>query len=75
MLFGSAGAYSQSRPALLRMVGQTVSATIDSVADGDTVRARLDGGGRTLTIRLEGIDAPEQGELFSTQARRRERQG
>jgi endonuclease YncB( thermonuclease family) len=51
------------------MIGQTVSATIVSVADGDTVRARLDRSGRTLTIRLEGIDTPEQGEPFSTQAR------
>jgi micrococcal nuclease len=65
----SASASAQSRPELLRMVGQTVSGTIVSVADGDTVRARLDGGGRTLTIRLEGVDAPEQGEPFSTQAR------
>ena len=50
-------------------MGQTVSGTVVSVADGDTVRARLDNGGRTLTIRLEGVDAPEQGEPFSTQAR------
>jgi endonuclease YncB( thermonuclease family) len=33
------------------------------------VRARLDGSDRTLAIRLEGIDAPERGEPFSTQAR------
>jgi micrococcal nuclease len=65
----SAGASAQARPELLRMIGQTLSATIVSVADGDTVRARLDATGRTLTIRLEGVDAPEQGEPFSTQAR------
>ena len=69
MLLAAADASAQSRPELLRMVGQTVSGTIVSVADGDTVRARLDGTGRTLTIRLEGVDAPEQGEPFSTQAR------
>jgi endonuclease YncB( thermonuclease family) len=63
-----ADARAQSRPELLRMIGQTLSGTIISVADGDTVRARLDGG-RTLTLRLEGIDTPEQGEPFSTQAR------
>ena len=51
------------------MIGQTLSGTIVSVADGDTVRARVDGLGRTLTVRLEGIDTPEQGEPFSTQAR------
>jgi micrococcal nuclease len=68
-LFTSATAHAQSRPELLRIVGQTVSGTIVSVADGDTVRARLDATGRTVTIRLEGVDAPEQGEPFSTQAR------
>ena len=65
----SSEAHAQSRPELLRMVGQTLSGTIVSVADGDTVRARLDATGRTLTIRIEGVDAPEQGEPFSTQAR------
>ena len=65
----SAEATAQSRPELLAMLRQTLSGTIISVADGDTVRARLDGSGRTLTIRLEGIDAPERGEPFSTQAR------
>jgi endonuclease YncB( thermonuclease family) len=67
--FVCADASAQSRPELLRMIGQTVSGTIVSVADGDTVRARLDATGRTLTVRLEGVDAPEQGEPFSTQAR------
>ena len=53
---------------MLRLLGQTISGTIVSVADGDTVRARLDSGS-TIRIRLEGIDAPERGEPFSTQAR------
>lgn len=67
-LFGAAESSAQSRPELLRLIGRTISATIVSVADGDTVRARLDGG-PTIRIRLEGIDTPERGEPFSTQAR------
>ncbi len=68
-LFISAESSAQSRPELLRLLGQTLSGTIVSVADGDTVRARLESSGRTLRIRLEGIDTPERGEPFSTQAR------
>jgi micrococcal nuclease len=60
---------AQSRADLLRLLGQTVSGTVVSVADGDTVRLRLDSSGKTIRVRLEGIDAPEQGEPFSTQAR------
>ena len=60
---------AQSRSELLRMRGQTLSGTVVSIADGDTVRARLDDSGRTVRIRLEGIDTPERGEPFSTQAR------
>ena len=67
-LVASAASSAQSRPELLRLLGQTVSGTIVSVADGDTVRARLDSG-PTIRVRLEGIDAPERGEPFSTQAR------
>jgi endonuclease YncB( thermonuclease family) len=73
VLFLMAAAFSalgaQSRPDLLRLLGQTVSGTVISVADGDTVRIRLDGKGQSVRVRLEGIDAPEQGEPFSTQAR------
>jgi micrococcal nuclease len=67
-LFASAASSAQSRPELLRLLGQTISGTIVSVADGDTVRARLDSG-PTIRVRLEGIDAPERGEPFNTQAR------
>ena len=67
-LCASAASSAQSRPELLRLLGQTISGTIVSVADGDTVRARLDSG-PMIRIRLEGIDAPERGEPFSTQAR------
>ena len=69
LLLLTAGLSAQSRPELLRLLGQTLSATVVSVADGDTVRAKVDGSGRTLRIRLEGIDTPERGEPFSTQAR------
>jgi micrococcal nuclease len=59
----------QGREDLVRLVGQTVSGKTVSVADGDTVRIRLDGTGRVIRVRLEGIDAPEIGEPFSNQAR------
>ena len=59
----------QRREDLIRLVGQTVTGTAVGVADGDTVRIRLDGTGRVIRVRLEGIDAPEVGEPFSTQAR------
>lgn len=38
-------------------IAQTVSGTIASVGDGDTLR--IDQNGRTLTVRLACIDAPE----------------
>ena len=68
-IFVATDASAQSRPELLRLLGQTISGTIISIADGDTVRARVEGSGRTIRIRLEGIDTPERGEPFSTQAR------
>lgn len=40
------------------------------VADGDTIEARLPGEPRPIRIRLEGIDAPEQGEPFAAEALR-----
>ena len=49
-------------------MGKTVSGTVISVADGDTVRLKLDSG-QTIRVRLEGIDTPERGEPFNTQAR------
>lgn len=68
LLLVSAEPRAQSRADLLRLIGRTIPATIVAVADGDTVRARLEGGA-TIRIRLEGIDTPERGEPFSTQAR------
>ena len=60
---------AQERPNLLRLVGQTVPGRVIAVADGDTVRVRLNGDGRVIRVRLEGIDAPERGEPFNVQAR------
>ena len=69
LLFIAVESSGQSRADLLRLIGRTIPATIVSIADGDTVRARIDGGA-TIRIRLEGIDTPERGEPFSTQAKR-----
>ncbi len=53
----------------MRLVDKTVSGTVVSVHDGDSVRIRLDGTSHTIPVRLEGIDAPEISEPFSNQAR------
>ena len=60
---------AQRRAELMRLVNRTVSGTVTSVTDGDSVRIRLDGTSHTIPVRLEGIDAPETGEPFSNQAR------
>lgn len=52
----------------LAQVGARLSGVVTHVADGDTLD--VSGGGRTLTVRLEGIDAPEGGQPFSDEARR-----
>jgi endonuclease YncB( thermonuclease family) len=59
---------TQSKADPRRFVGVTFSATVTSIVDGDTVHVALSDG-RALTIRLDGIDCPETGESFSTQAR------
>ena len=61
--------YAQRRAELMRLVNRTVSGTVTSVTDGDSVRIRLDGTSHTIPVRLEGIDAPETGEPFSNPAR------
>ena len=61
-------AAAQSPPALSSLVGQTFTARVTGVLDGDTVDVRL-GTGVSFRVRLEGIDAPERGEPFSAQAR------
>lgn len=55
-------------PELKSLVGTRFTARVSRVVDGDTLRV-VDGRGRELVIRLEGIDTPERGEPFSTQAR------
>ena len=42
-----------------------LTAKIVSIADGDTVTAVLSGG-RSVDVRLEGIDAPEHGQAFGS---------
>jgi micrococcal nuclease len=51
------------------LVGKTISVTVTSIVDGDTVHVAAPNS-PTLTVRLDGIDAPERGEPFSTQATR-----
>jgi micrococcal nuclease len=47
----------------------TFTGTVTHVADGDTLSVTANG--RTEVIRLDGIDAPEAGQAFSSQARQR----
>jgi endonuclease YncB( thermonuclease family) len=47
--------------------GSRFTGLVTHVADGDTLDVKA--GGRTYTIRLDGIDAPEGGQAFSQQAR------
>jgi endonuclease YncB( thermonuclease family) len=61
-------AAGQTRENLLQFVNRTVPATVTSVVDGDTVHVRL-ADGKDITVRLHGIDAPERGEPYSSQAR------
>lgn len=50
------------------LVGREVSARVVSVIDGDTVDVIVTGTDYPIRIRLEGIDAPERGEAFSSRA-------
>lgn len=58
-----------AQPTLRRMVGTTVTATVTSVVDGDTVHVQLTDRS-DVRVRLDGIDAPERGEPFSAQTTR-----
>jgi len=54
------------------------SGTVTYVVDGDTIRVRPPGGGKPLSVRIEGIDAPEicqAGGTASRDALRRKVQG
>jgi micrococcal nuclease len=50
------------------LVGRTFDARVVRVADGDTVDAVPAGELRPIRIRLQGVDAPELGEVFSNEA-------
>jgi endonuclease YncB( thermonuclease family) len=67
----TSAALSQQRPRAL--VGATFTAHVVAVADGDTLDVRRTGTNTRLRIRLDGVDAPEAGEPFSTVARTRTR--
>ncbi len=48
--------------------GARLTGVVTRVADGDTLDVSIDG--RAVTVRLDGIDAPEGGQRFSDEARR-----
>ncbi len=50
------------------LVGKRFEAVVSRVGDGDTLDATPVGEKRPIRIRLEGIDAPEQGEVFGREA-------
>ncbi|HUE86995.1 MAG TPA: thermonuclease family protein [Vicinamibacterales bacterium] len=50
------------------LVGKQFDARVSRVADGDTLDAIPTGESRPIRIRLEGVDAPEQGEVFAREA-------
>ncbi|MBP1636389.1 MAG: nucH [Acidobacteria bacterium] len=49
--------------------GRALTGVVTRVADGDTLDVLL-ADGRTVTVRLEGADAPEGGQAFGDEARR-----
>ena len=50
------------------LVGRAFDARVVRIADGDTVDAVPAGELRPIRLRLQGVDAPELGEVFSTEA-------
>jgi endonuclease YncB( thermonuclease family) len=64
-LAGQRGASQTNRHDLVR---RQFDAKVVRVADGDTMDAIVSGESRPIRIRLEGVDAPEQGEVFSREA-------
>jgi len=50
------------------LVGKPFDAVISRIGDGDTLDAIPVGESRAIRIRLEGIDAPEQDEVFGREA-------
>ncbi len=69
LLLVSSSWAAQSAADARRLVGTRTTATVTSVVDGDTVHVVL-ADGVTLTVRLDGIDTPERGEPYSTEATR-----
>ena len=59
---------STSDPSSVAVTGEHVSGQVGFVADGDSFELRTDDG-RTVQVRLHGIDAPEWRQPFSDQAR------
>lgn len=64
-LLAVSGAAAAQAPAL---VGQTFEATVVRIADGDSFEIVRTGEKARLRVRLEGVDAPELGEVFSRDA-------
>jgi micrococcal nuclease len=50
-----------------RQTPATISGKVVAIADGDTIQLRAD---QQITVRMEGIDAPERGQPFGDQSRR-----
>ena len=50
------------------LVGKTFEATVVRIADGDSVEILKIGEAARVRVRLEGVDAPELGEVFSRDA-------
>jgi endonuclease YncB( thermonuclease family) len=67
LLLGVGSQQAQIDHAPYDLVGRSVSATVISVVDGDTVHVLVPPR-RDIRVRLEGIDTPEKGEPFSQQA-------
>jgi endonuclease YncB( thermonuclease family) len=65
LLLSAAPAAAGQPPAL---VGQIFDATVVRIADGDSLEIVRDGHRERLRVRLEGVDAPETGEVFSRDA-------
>ncbi|MCS4185209.1 endonuclease YncB(thermonuclease family) [Salinibacter ruber] len=70
LLFAAPGSFAQDTPV---EPGQTFTAEVVDVTDGDTFDVRRSIGG-TVTIRLHGVDAPESAQSYGTAATRAARQ-
>ena len=71
MLSSGAAVFAQRGTAVTGrrdLIGRQIDARVVRVADGDSLEAIPVGEQRPIRIRLEGIDAPELGEVFSREA-------